>query len=1155
MKNLISGILIFLLAATAARSQEKRDEFDYLLWRISGKGLVRPSYVYGTMHLTDRRLFFFSDSLYKALEQSEGFATELDVNSLMPHIVSEMLSDDGEDEKVVSLVRAEWLQPHKKKLEKATRKKLEQITVGDLKRIKNKSSARIMKDGDMNTIMDMYLYDIARRQGKWVGGIEDIEDQLAKNPDREEETMALVYGATTDQSGTKKAVEWMINTYVRQDLSTIDLTNDIWRGSDRDILIRRNVKMARRMDSIMQIRTCLFAVGAAHIPGDSGVVTLLRKRGFTVEPVYSTKTIDPAQYRYAAKDISWVPVEIPQQWYSVDMPGKSEKVDMDDNIFLSSEFYLDLTRLNAYFTFSVGLPADNKKSADSMYRGLAKNLTKRGSILSEKSIVVNGLSGKEFLLKSEDADTRMQAFVADRALIVNLVSSQKPDSLQGSDAKKFFESFRVLKAAPVRPEGWKRYAFEKHAFSIEFPGEYAANPKNLSDDSTWRTRSYSASGSGGRISCWMLVMETGKGFFSDGDSTYFEEVKKNAVDNLGAKIISTSITEVEGFPAMEFLLEMDAQDQAVEISGRVVNRGNRRYYFYAVYAKDDSAGKQAPIFLNSFRLEPVPGQHWRTEQAPFGDIAVWSPSVLSVQQSNDDLSDGYTMYDSLAPASIHIEKRSISKYYWWKNDTALFASQAALYVREGDSLLSLTMNPGDTLNYADVVIRLKHNHNVRRLRLIQYGDTLYSVFTFLPPGVLANENYSRLFSDIKFLRPGSAKGHLVNKTAFILDQLHHADSADFAAARDALGDAPFTATDLPQLQQALLFTYRDFDINQFCTHDHLIAAVLDHDDGSTVKFINDHYHKLPDSARVLRYSLLSILTRLKTKESFALAKKLLTEGELPSEGSPNILRYGLNDSLELTATLFPEILERSADTAFIRVIPSFARLMLDSNLVDVKVFEPYKKNFYAFAERQYKAIGSDSTEYDSDVIHNIALLSHFNEPASWTLLQQFLKVRNLDIKHHAAITLIADNQPVDAAQLNKLAASDYSRLSLFEGLQKIGKEKLFPVKYLSQQHIARSEIFAQASDDGEPSSVIYLGERTATFAKEQAKFYLYKVTYEDGEQSLSYLGVAGPYPLKTGKLITSSKIGGLYTTEEFDAKKVNAQFKAYLAEWEEYLGK
>jgi len=51
-----------------------------LLWRISGNGLSKPSYLYGTMHLTDKRVFQLGDSLYYGIEHAEGFAGELDMS-------------------------------------------------------------------------------------------------------------------------------------------------------------------------------------------------------------------------------------------------------------------------------------------------------------------------------------------------------------------------------------------------------------------------------------------------------------------------------------------------------------------------------------------------------------------------------------------------------------------------------------------------------------------------------------------------------------------------------------------------------------------------------------------------------------------------------------------------------------------------------------------------------------------------------------------------------------------------------------------------------------------------------------------------------------------------------------------------------------------
>jgi uncharacterized protein YbaP (TraB family) len=69
-------ILLFIFLANASFSQQTWP--STLLWRISGNGLTKPSFLYGTMHLQDKRLFNFGDSLYQSLEKVEGFALEID---------------------------------------------------------------------------------------------------------------------------------------------------------------------------------------------------------------------------------------------------------------------------------------------------------------------------------------------------------------------------------------------------------------------------------------------------------------------------------------------------------------------------------------------------------------------------------------------------------------------------------------------------------------------------------------------------------------------------------------------------------------------------------------------------------------------------------------------------------------------------------------------------------------------------------------------------------------------------------------------------------------------------------------------------------------------------------------------------------------------
>jgi hypothetical protein len=113
-------------------------------------------------------------------------------------------------------------------------------------------------------------------------------------------------------------------------------------------------------------------------------------------------------------------------------------------------------------------------------------------------------------------------------------------------------------------------------------------------------------------------------------------------------------------------------------------------------------------------------------------------------------------------------------------------------------------------------------------------------------------------------------------------------------------------------------------------------------------------------------------------------------------------------------------------------------------------------------------------------------------------------------------------------------------------LVEVGKEKSFPSRYSSQESIAESDIYIIASNEYEPSTVQFIGERMAEYKGAKQKFLLFRITYkfDDGDPE-TYLGITGPY-FRTKKVITSSEVAGMYLDEPFDAKKVDQHLKLYL---------
>lgn len=166
--NIILASLIFQ-SSVAQKITSKT-----LLWRISGNGLQKPSYLYGTMHLKDRRLFFFGDSVYKNIQSSDGFAMEIDPAEMMDSVFSKLSERDTTSLLRKALDKREYA-ALSGKLEKKLGIPADKITRKKLIEYRNNWYKKIRKKDDMQTFVDIYLYDLARKQGKWIGGIEDVQ--------------------------------------------------------------------------------------------------------------------------------------------------------------------------------------------------------------------------------------------------------------------------------------------------------------------------------------------------------------------------------------------------------------------------------------------------------------------------------------------------------------------------------------------------------------------------------------------------------------------------------------------------------------------------------------------------------------------------------------------------------------------------------------------------------------------------------------------------------------------------------------------------------------------------------------------------------------------------------------------------------------------
>jgi hypothetical protein len=141
-----------------------------------------------------------------------------------------------------------------------------------------------LPEGEKFTL-DEFLYQKAVSLHKEIEGIETPDEQfdLLEKISKED---ILDYFRHPEQD---EDLGKMVKFYRRGKLDSllIQIQNDTTHiDFQKDFITLRNYRMASRIDTLIQRHTAFIAIGAGHLPGKDGVIGLLEKKGYTVQPVF-----------------------------------------------------------------------------------------------------------------------------------------------------------------------------------------------------------------------------------------------------------------------------------------------------------------------------------------------------------------------------------------------------------------------------------------------------------------------------------------------------------------------------------------------------------------------------------------------------------------------------------------------------------------------------------------------------------------------------------------------------------------------------------------------------------------------------------------------------------------------------------------------------
>ena len=305
---LICLLLLFVLGCGAKQEEQKEEPVSPLLWKVTD-GDGHTMYLFGTIHVGDERSNAVLEKLSPVLESCDALAVEFDVVAYENDLAAAaqdmlrfMLTDGTtiEDhmpaelyERAYTLLDEAGLYPGMMKY----------YNLQMWAQLVETAAITTHSDLDAEHAMDSLLINCAYEKKIPVWDVESASYQMELLNSLSDEACLLQIQTTLDSLGAYRV--------------SLNIMYRLWLSGDRDafwklvaaetdgtiddpaaadmadfnavLIDERNLAMAEKAKEFMETgKTVFFAVGAAHMANETGIVALLTAAGYTVEEINVT---------------------------------------------------------------------------------------------------------------------------------------------------------------------------------------------------------------------------------------------------------------------------------------------------------------------------------------------------------------------------------------------------------------------------------------------------------------------------------------------------------------------------------------------------------------------------------------------------------------------------------------------------------------------------------------------------------------------------------------------------------------------------------------------------------------------------------------------------------------------------------------------------
>jgi len=1009
-KILLLAFTLFSVLLSDAQTNANPKKYPSLFWEITGNGLSRPSYLFGTMHVSSKLVFHLPDSFYLAIKNVDVVALETNPESWQEDLVKYDIDDNSYRRQLPYFwnnfkqmpddylnIRTLQFGRYEKQIEAALYSRPSTIN-----NLLYRNYSDYSSDFEENTYLDMYIYQVGKKMRKQVAGVEKYDESMKlmmeayRDAAKEKNRKQRSYDSDENYSADKLQEAYRAGNLDL--LDSINRLNSFSDAFDEKFLYSRNLLQANSIDSILRARSALFVgVGAAHLPGNRGVIEILRRMGYKLRPIIMgerdsnekdkvEKLRVPVRFNTQTSDDGFLKADIPGRFYRFGEEGVLDQLQYAD---MANGSYYMVTRIKTNSQFWGHNEEVVRKKIDSL---LYENVP--GKILNRQEILRNGYKGLDIVNRTRRGDVqRYNIFVTPFEVIVFKMSGNGDYVQNGDESKRFFGSIRLKEYKADAITGWHPYQPASGGFIVDLPHEPFASKNNssLAGQGIWE---YEADDKASGTNYTILRTDIHNFGFAEEDTFDLALLDESFG---GSPFIDKQLTRKlitwKGYPALDCKY---LHKNGSVLMVRFIIQGPH-YYTLVAHGRRESDVTQN--FFNSFEIRPFVYQvlfEKKDTSMQYSVKTTFYPEDKKIKLAipGDDNSPDNADDDEDDPTSgdfknsiikndttgetIYLSFYRTSKYYYNEDSSDIDENRVT---REGSWIIRNKKKINDPNGWRIVELQLSDTNSSRLVWtktfyrngigsfLVTEGDTLTTASSFL-------KNFFETFtpsSDLKGFNP------FEKKSLVFFNDFFSSDSQVKKQAIKAIDQVKVDSTHFADLKKAIsTVSWKEkkyLEVKKL-----LIGKLGDIKTRASSDLLKDLYYAAGDTID-MQYVALESLLQQQTQYAFAVFKTIISVEPPVIESGYNSSvnnfnpggrfnirsRYVSNnnydngdfwdelyDSVQLTRTILPDILPLvNLDDYKWKTMRLLGR-MIDSNLVKPQDYEIYFSKFFIEAKQELR---------------------------------------------------------------------------------------------------------------------------------------------------------------------------------------------------------